>query len=54
LAQIPIPIAEPTTLKQILESEEVKASPDESWDSDLEIAYHLPEYKAWELKSLSG
>lgn len=39
-------------LKQILESEEVNAIPDESWDSDLAITYHLPEYKAWELKEI--
>ena len=39
-------------LKKILESEEVKTSPDADWESDLDITYHLPEYKAWELKEI--
>lgn len=39
-------------LKKILESEEVKATPDQPWDSDLAITYHLPEYKAWELQEI--
>ncbi len=39
-------------LKQILESEDVKPSPDEPWESGQEITYRLPEYKAWELKEI--
>jgi hypothetical protein len=39
-------------LRCILESEDVKASPDEPWESDQEITFYLPEYKAWELKEI--
>ena len=38
-----------TSLKNILESPEIECSPEADWDSDLEITYILPEFKAWEL-----
>lgn len=41
-----------TSLKNILESLEVERNPDVDWESDLDITYQLPEYKAWELKEV--
>jgi len=41
-----------TSLKNILESLDVERNPDVDWESDIDITYQLPEYKAWQLKEV--
>lgn len=39
-------------LKRVLVDEAVTAVPDQVWESDLSITYHLPESKAWQVKEI--
>ncbi len=41
-----------TDLRRVLEGEAVTAVPDQGWESDLAITYHLPEHLAWEVKAI--